>query len=115
MPEECLFCRIAAGEAPSDIVYQDEGITAFRDINPQAPIHILVVPNEHIPTLADIDAQNAGILVKMVCVANQLAQAEGIAQQGYRVVINCGREAGQSVPHLHLHLLGGRAMRWPPG
>ncbi len=111
----CIFCEIIARRMKGDIVYQDEGITAFRDVNPQAPTHILVVPNEHIPTLADIDAENAGILVKMICVANQLAQAESIAEGGYRLVINCGREAGQSVPHLHLHLLGGRAMRWPPG
>lgn len=112
---ECVFCKVVAGEIKGDIVYKDEIITAFRDINPQAPVHILVVPNEHIPSVQDICPENARTLTKLVCVANELAVAEGIAERGYRLLINCGREGGQSVEHLHLHLLGGRAMHWPPG
>lgn len=111
----CEFCEIISGKAPGEIVYRDEAITAFRDKHPQAPTHILVVPNEHIPTVSAVCADHARLVFKMICVANDLAQAEGIAQGGYRLVVNCGPQAGQSIPHLHLHLLGGRPMRWPPG
>ena len=111
----CTFCRIVAGEIPSDIVFRDEALTAFRDINPQAPVHILIVPNKHIPSVAELCDEDARLLVKAFCLASDLAASEGIAQGGYRLVINCGADGGQSVPHLHLHLLGGRQMRWPPG
>lgn len=111
----CEFCSIVAGEAPGEIVYQDEAITAFRDKRPQAPTHILIVPNEHIPNVASVCAEHARLIWKAVCVANDLAQVEGIAPRGYRLVINCGPDAGQSIDHLHFHLLGGRPMRWPPG
>ena len=111
----CIFCQIAAGEVPSDIVYQDEALTAFRDINPQASVHILIVPNKHIPSVAEICDEDGRLLVKAFCLANDLAASEGIAQRGYRLVINHGADGGQSVSHLHIHLLGGRQMSWPPG
>ncbi len=111
----CIFCQIVEREEGAEIVYQDDEITAFRDINPQAPKHILIIPNRHIRSLAQIEAQDALLLSRMIQVANDLALKEGIATRGYRLVINCGPEAGQSVHHLHLHLLGGRPMRWPPG
>jgi len=111
----CVFCRITAGQAPADVVYQDELVTAFRDSHPQAPTHILVVPNEHLPSVAQLGPAHAALWMRMVAVANDLARQEGIAGVGYRLVTNCGRQAGQSVDHLHLHLLGGRYMGWPPG
>jgi histidine triad (HIT) family protein len=112
---DCVFCRIVAGTARSDIVYQDDTVTAFRDVNPQAPTHILVVPNQHLASITDAGPQHDELLGRMFSVANRLAVDEGIAQTGYRLVINRGDHAGQSVFHLHLHLLGGRRMRWPPG
>lgn len=113
--EDCIFCKIVNGQAPAQIVHQDRKVTAFRDLNPQAPTHILVVPNEHVGGAAQLAAAHAEILAAMFAAANQLARAEGIHDRGYRLVINEGAEAGQSVFHLHLHLLGGRRMRWPPG
>ena len=104
----CIFCQIVAGQAPADILHQDELVTAFRDRYPQAPTHILIVPNEHLPSVAHLRPD-------MAAVANDLARQEGLAGAGYRLVVNCGAQAGQSVSHLHLHLLGGRPMRWPPG
>jgi len=100
---------------PADIVYQDEEITAFRDINPQAPVHILVVPSRHIPAVAALRPEDDALTGRLLLVARDLAEQEGIARTGYRLVINNGAQAGQSVDHLHLHLLGGRRMRWPPG
>lgn len=97
------------------IVHQDDQITAFRDINPQAPTHILVVPNQHIPTVAQVGEEHGPLLGRMIQVANDLARQEGIAARGYRLVLNVGPGAGQSIYHVHLHLLGGRPMRWPPG
>ncbi|MCA1799145.1 MAG: histidine triad nucleotide-binding protein [Xanthomonadaceae bacterium] len=111
----CLFCKMAAGEIAPDIVYEDDAVLAFRDLNPQAPTHVLVIPREHISTLNDLDSSHAPLLAKMFAAAQKVAQTEGIAERGYRTVFNCNAEAGQSVFHLHLHVLGGRAMAWPPG
>ncbi len=106
----CVFCQIISGKIPSDIVYQDEEITAFRDIEPQAPVHILIVPKKHIGALGDISHEDATIIGEMTLVANKLAEQEGISQRGYRVVVNSGPEGGQAVSHLHMHLLGGRQL-----
>ncbi|MGH2459234.1 MAG: histidine triad nucleotide-binding protein [Chloroflexota bacterium] len=111
----CLFCEIGAGRIPSDVVYRGPEVTAFRDINAQAPTHLLIIPNRHIASIADLAETDASLLARLVAVANELARQEGIAETGYRVVTNCGPNGGQTVPHLHLHLLGGRAMGWPPG
>ncbi|MBA7596033.1 Purine nucleoside phosphoramidase [subsurface metagenome] len=110
MNKDCIFCRIISGEIQSDILYQDEEVIAIRDINPQAPTHLLVLPRSHISSLADVGADQKQLLGHLVHVANELAKREGIADKGYRLVINCGVEAGQEVPHLHLHLLGGRSL-----
>ncbi len=110
----CLFCRIAAGEAPATVIYRDDHVLAFRDINPQAPTHILIVPIRHIESVTEIQAADFELLGRLITAAQSLVKTEGLAQ-GYRLVINTGRQAGQSVFHLHVHLLGGRAMRWPPG
>ncbi len=110
---DCLFCKMVAGEIQPDIVYEDEQVLAFRDINPKAPTHILVIPKQHIATLNDLqDKEIAGYLLQTV---TQIAAIEGIAETGYRTVINCNNEGGQEVYHLHLHLLGGRPMAWPAG
>jgi len=111
----CLFCAIAAGRVPADVVHRDDLVTAFRDIRPQAPVHILIVPNEHVGSIAEVGEERAELLGRMFAVANALAVREGIAVGGYRLVVNCGPNAGQSVGHLHLHLLGGRRFGWPPG
>jgi len=107
---DCIFCQIASGKIPSDTVYQDEEVIAFRDINPRAPVHILVIPKRHIPSLDQLTEDELPVIAHMVGVANQLAKREGIADKGYRLAINCGTEGGQLVPHLHLHLLGGRRL-----
>ena len=107
---ECVFCQIATGKLPSDIVYQDEEVIAFRDINPQSPTHVLIIPRKHISSLAELAEGEASLMGHMVNIANQLAKSEGVAQSGYRLVVNCGQEGGQLVPHLHLHLLGGRQL-----
>ena len=112
---DCLFCGIVSGKIPGDMVYQDAEVAAFRDVNPQAPVHILVVPVQHIATVNDVEAEHHALLGKMVSVAKSLAQQEGIAEDGYRLVLNCNAAGGQSVFHIHLHLLGGRQMQWPPG
>jgi histidine triad (HIT) family protein len=112
---DCIFCRIVAGKAPADIIHKDEVVIAFHDAHPQAPTHILIIPNEHLESIGDIRCEHDGLLGQMISVANQLAVQEGIAQSGYRLVTNRGAHGGQSVYHLHLHLLGGRKMRWPPG
>ena len=106
----CVFCQILSGEIPSEILYQDEKVFAIRDIHPLAPVHILIMPKEHIPSLAQLGAGQAPLIGQMVRVANRLAEREGVLQKGYRLVINSGREGGQAVPHLHLHLLGGRQL-----
>jgi len=107
---DCIFCQIVAGKVPSEIVHQDEEIIAFRDINPQAPTHLLIIPKRHIPSLIQLAEAELPVLGRMVNVANQLARGESIAESGYRLVVNCGEEGGQVVPHLHLHLLGGRRL-----
>ncbi|MCS7220477.1 MAG: histidine triad nucleotide-binding protein [Anaerolineae bacterium] len=111
----CVFCRIVRREAPADIVYQDEEVVAFRDINPQAPVHVLIVPRRHIPAITALGAEDGTLAGRLMLVARELAEREGIARSGYRLVINNGPQAGQSIDHLHVHLLGGRHMRWPPG
>ena len=107
---DCIFCKIIAGEIPGDIVYQDDEIIAFRDINPKAPVHILIIPRKHIPSLDQMEESESALVGRMVAVANKLAGGEGVAQKGYRLAVNCGQEGGQLVPHLHLHLLGGRQL-----
>ncbi len=106
----CIFCQIVAGEIPADILYQDEGVIAFRDINPLAPTHLLIIPKKHISSLAHISEAGPSLIGDMVNTANQLAKREGISEGGYRLVINCGKQGGQLVPHLHMHLLGGRQL-----
>jgi histidine triad (HIT) family protein len=107
---DCIFCQIVAGKIPSKTVKQDEKVIAFRDINPQAPTHILIIPKNHIPSLTDLSEADTPLLEHMVRVANQIARKEGVSEKGYRLVINCGKEGGQIVPHLHLHLLGGKKL-----
>lgn len=112
---DCIFCKIAAGEAPSEIVYQDEQVIAFRDINPVAPTHILIVPKKHLASVNEITAQDEMMIGHMFFIANQLAREEGIHETGYRLIINNGPHGGQVVDHLHLHMMGGQAMRHPMG
>ena len=111
----CLFCRIAAGDVPADMVHQDDLVLAFRDINPKAPTHLLLIPREHVASAADLSQADAEMLGRLFATAAQLAKDTGVADQGFRLVTNAGRAAGQSVDHLHFHLLGGRSMGWPPG
>jgi|SRR5712692_10752414 histidine triad (HIT) family protein len=111
----CLFCRIATGEIPAQIVYSSPDVTVFRDINPQAPTHVLVVPNRHVESFAELGAADAALLGRLVEVTNEVARREHIADGGFRVVVNSGENAGQTVSHLHFHLLGGRTLTWPPG
>ena len=113
--EDCLFCRIAAGEIPSDKVYEDEQVLAFRDINPQAPVHVLVIPKKHIRDVGDIIPEDGALIAHLFEVVGILADRLGIAEDGYRVVSNVGTYGQQSVPHLHLHVMGGRQMTWPAG
>ncbi len=112
---DTIFGKIARGEVPADLVYEDEAVVAFRDLNPQAPTHILIIPRRPIPTLNDLEEEDAALVGKLFLAAKQIAAQEGIAAAGYRTVINCNAEGGQTVFHLHLHLLGGRPMGWPPG
>ena len=114
MPD-CLFCKIAAREIPGDIVYEDDECLAFRDVNPQAPTHILVVPRRHIATTNALAPEDAELVGRLTLRAAKIAAEEGLADRGYRLVWNCNAEAGQSVFHIHLHLLGGRQLQWPPG
>ncbi len=112
---DCLFCSIVAGEIPCDKVYEDENFIAFRDINPQAPVHILVIPRRHVASTVGLDPVDAEMIGGLAVVASRIASSENLDDGGYRWVINCGADGGQSVAHLHLHLLGGRALGWPPG
>lgn len=112
---DCLFCKIIAGEIPSAKVYEDEFVYAFRDIEPQAPVHILIVPKEHIASANELNEKNADVLSHIFLAAAKLAKEEGIAEDGYRIVNNCGFNGGQTVNHLHFHMLGGRSLAWPPG
>jgi len=111
----CLFCKMVAGEIKPDIVHEDDEILAFRDIHPQAPTHILIIPKRHIATLNDLRPEDVALVGKLFLAAQRIAKQEGIAETGYRCLFNCNRDAGQEVFHLHLHLLGGRRMSWPPG
>lgn len=111
----CLFCRVIAGEIPGTIVYQDDRIVAFRDVNPQAPMHVLVVPRRHIPSLNDLEEGDDALVGEMVRRAAAIAGEHGYAERGFRTVFNCNAEAGQTVFHIHLHVLGGRRFGWPPG
>lgn len=111
----CLFCRIGRNEIPAKKVFEDGEIVAFEDIHPQAPVHVLVIPRQHVATLNDLQPEHDALIGRMHRVAAELARDRGLADRGYRVVMNCNAEAGQSVFHVHLHLLGGRAMHWPPG
>ncbi len=113
--EETIFDKIIRKEIPADIVYEDDEILAFKDINPQAPIHILIIPKKQIPTINDIEIDDIEITGKLIYIAKQLAYDLGIAEDGYRLVFNCNRNGGQEVYHIHLHLLAGRSMQWPPG
>ena len=111
----CLFCEIVAGRVPAKVYYQDEDVLAFRDINPQAPLHLLIIPKRHITSLTDLTPGDDALLGKVVRRASVIAKAEGLADRGYRLVFNCGDDAGYSVYHIHLHLVGGRKLGWPPG
>ena len=114
MSQPCIFCRIAAKEIPAGIVHEDEDVLAFRDLSPQAPTHVLVIPKRHVNSLHEMAEADARLLGAMMLAAKSVAQAAGLTG-GYRVVTNCGRDGGQSVGHFHLHVLGGRPMSWPPG
>ena len=113
--EDCIFCKIANKEINSEILYEDEFVVAFKDLEPQAPVHILIVPKKHIASLNELTAADAELLARIVLAAQKLAKDNGIAERGYRLVNNCGIEGGQTIGHLHFHLLGGREMLWPAG
>jgi len=112
---DCLFCRIVAGDIPAAVVHTTSHSVAFRDLNPQAPVHVLVVPRRHIDNAATLEPGDAEVLADLLATARQVAEAEGIAERGYRLLFNVGEDASNSVPHLHLHVLGGRRLGWPPG
>lgn len=115
MSDDCLFCKIAEGAIPAQKVAETDLVVAFRDINPQAPTHIQIIPRKHIATVNDIQPEDAPVLAAMVATAQSIAREQGFAEQGYRLVFNCNQDAGQSVYHIHLHLLAGRRLSWPPG
>lgn len=112
---DCLFCRLLKGEIPATIVFQDDALVAFKDITPQAPMHVLVIPRQHIDTLNDLSPEDDGLVGRMIRTAASIAQEHGYAARGYRTVFNCNADAGQTVFHIHLHLLAGRKLTWPPG
>jgi len=112
---ECLFCKMISGEITPDKVYEDDDVMAFSDISPQAPLHVLVIPKEHISTLNDLAERHAILLGKMYLAVKGIAKQEGVAEGGYRTVMNCNSDGGQTVYHIHLHMLAGRGMQWPPG
>ncbi len=112
---DCLFCKILDGEIPADIVYESDTAIAFRDINPQAPTHVLIIPRQHISTINDISPGDQELVGSLFTAAKEIAAEEGLTEPGYRVVMNCNEGAGQSVFHIHLHMLGGRGLGWPPG
>lgn len=112
---DCLFCKIANGEIPTEMVYQDDVCAAFRDIEPQAPTHFLIVPKAHIASALELNEENAAVVSHIFLVAGKLAKELGIADNGFRIVNNCGTDGGQTVGHLHFHVLGGRSLQWPPG
>jgi len=112
---DCLFCKMVSGEIKPDVVYEDDDVLAFRDVNPQAPMHVLIIPKAHISTANDLDEDNVDVIGQMYLAARKIANDEGVSEAGYRMVMNCNAGAGQSVFHIHLHVLGGRQMAWPPG
>ncbi|ADL07676.1 histidine triad nucleotide-binding protein [Thermosediminibacter oceani] len=112
---DCIFCKIVRKEVPAAVVYEDNDILAFKDINPQAPIHLLIIPKQHLTSIMDIDDSNGDIVKKILLVAKNLARKNNIDNKGFRLVVNTGNDGGQTVHHLHFHLLGGRFMTWPPG
>jgi histidine triad (HIT) family protein len=112
---DCLFCKMVTGEIAPDTVYEDDDVLAFRDLHPQAPTHVLVIPKQHVSTLNDLDASSADVVGKMMLAAAAVARQEGFSEQGYRTVMNCNADGGQTVFHIHMHLLGGRVLGWPPG
>jgi len=112
---ECIFCKMVSGEIQPDVVLESEDILAFRDLNPQAPVHILIIPKKHISTINDIEQEGAELIGKLYLAAKEIARKEGLAEPGYRTIMNCNADGGQAVYHIHLHLLGGRVMGWPPG
>jgi histidine triad (HIT) family protein len=113
--DSCLFCKILAGDIPADVIYESDTAIAFRDINPQAPTHVLIIPRKHIATINDLEEDDQALVGSLYSAAKDIAQQEGFADIGYRSVMNCNEAAGQTVFHIHLHLLGGRAFAWPPG
>lgn len=115
MVPDCVFCKVVAKQIPSAIVFQDEHVTAFRDINPQMPVHVLIVPNEHIANTEELEPRHDAAVGAVVRAAREVARLEGLTERGYRLVFNTGPDANNVVPHLHMHLLGGRSMSWPPG
>ncbi|MGB9642153.1 MAG: histidine triad nucleotide-binding protein [Candidatus Ratteibacteria bacterium] len=115
MNHDCVFCKISEGKEFAKVVYENQDIIAFHDINPQAPVHLLIIPRRHFSNLLDVDRQNSTILAEMLYVATELARQMKIAETGFRIVINTNRYAGQSIDHFHIHVLGGRIMGWPPG
>ncbi len=115
MTNDCIFCKIVAKEIPAKIAYEDDAVVAFHDINPQAPVHLQIIPKQHVARVSDLTPETVDLSSKLVLTANRLAKEFSISEPGYRLVINCNPGAGQSVYHLHLHLLGGRPLRWPPG
>ncbi len=112
---DCIFCKIVDGDIPAEIVYQNDEVLAFRDLNPQAPLHVLIIPKKHIATINDLENEDAHTVGQLYLAAKAIAQQEGVAEDGYRVVMNCNSLAGQTVYHIHLHMLAGRGMSWPPG
>ncbi len=112
---DCLFCKLVARDIPADIVFEDDDVIAFRDIAPQAPTHILIIPKRHISTLNDLSEEDCALVGRLQFTAQKIAKEIGIADDGYRVVMNCNEDGGQTVYHIHMHLLGGREMSWPPG
>lgn len=112
---DCIFCKIVDKKLPSKILYEDDKVIAFEDINPQAPVHCLVIPKKHIPTLLDIKDEDEGLISHMIKISNKVAKEKEIAERGFRIVTNCNSESGQTVYHIHFHILGGRIMHWPPG
>ena len=112
---DCLFCKMARGEITPDVVYQDDAVLAFRDINPQAPVHVVLIPKRHVISVNELQPEHDGLIGRLVRAAAEVARKEGIAERGYRLLTNCGPDGGQVVMHLHFHVVGGRRMTWPPG
>lgn len=113
--ENCIFCKIISGEIPCTKVYEDDMVLSFKDINPEAPVHVLIIPKKHISTLNEITEEDSKLISHILLVAKKIAKELGVSETGYRVVSNCGEDGGQTVQHIHFHLLGGRSLQWPPG